>query len=261
MNKTILSGKQSDFLEKLIVAYGQIVTINQIYQAAEGSWDYKQTKNLVTKLVKDGWLFRIKRGLYAISDLSSRGFLSQSPYIIANLVVPDSYVSFEAALQQHGMFDQLAGKTISVSLIQYKPVQLSGMQYGFVKTKPEYYFGWQEVPIGSQSARIATPEKALVDMVNFHKNRYAIDLMIEKLIDYQNELDLAQLTDFVSRFPTATVKIFGLIFDWLGFDSSKLSSLVKPGSTHWMLTGDTKFNAKWRLYYREDFEKYRAQQP
>jgi predicted transcriptional regulator of viral defense system len=258
MNQTILSVKQSELLENLIVKYGQIVTFNQIFQEAEGLWDYKQTKNLVTKLVKDGWLIRIKRGLYAISDLSSRGFLSQSPYVIANLLVADSYVSFEAALQQYGMFDQLTGKTISISLIQRKSVQLGGMEYGFVKTKPENYFGWQEVSVGSQTARIATPEKALIDMVNFHKSQYSIDLVIEKLLDYKNDLDLTRLNEYLTRFPITTIKIFGFIFDLLGMDSEKLHGLVKPVGTHWMLPGDTKFNAKWRLYYRAYFDKYQT---
>src|SRR5271157_760182 len=258
MNQTILSVKQSELLENLIVKYGQIVTFNQIFQEAEGLWDYKQTKNLVTKLVKDGWLIRIKRGLYAISDLSSRGFLSQSPYVIANLLVADSYVSFEAALQEYGMFDQLTGKTISVSLIQRKPVQLGGMEYGFVKTKPEYYFGWQEVPVGTQNARIATPEKALIDMVNFHKSQYSIDLVIEKLLDYKTDLDLTRLTEYLRRFPITTIKTFGVILDLLGMDSERLHGLVKPVGTNWMLPGDTKFNAKWRLYYRADFDKYQA---
>jgi len=258
MNQTILSSNQSELLESLIAKYGQIVTSDQVYQAAQGAWDYQETKNLITKLVRDGWLIRIKRGLYAISDLSSRGFLSQSPYVIANLLVTDSYVSFEVALQQYGMFDQLAGKTTSVSLIQRKSVQLGGMEYGFVKTKPEYYFGWQEVPVGNQTARIATPEKALIDMVNFHKSQYSIDLVIEKLLDYKTDLDLPKLNDYLTKFPITTIKTFGVIFDLLSMDSEKLHGLVKPVGTNWMLPGDTKFNAKWRLYYRADFDKYQT---
>jgi hypothetical protein len=107
MKQTILAAKQSDLLENLIVKHGQIVTSGQIFKEAESYWDYKQAKNLVTKLVKNGWLIRIKRGLYAISDLSTRGFLTLSPYLIANLLVPDSYVSFESALAYNSMFDQL----------------------------------------------------------------------------------------------------------------------------------------------------------
>lgn len=259
MKQTILSVKESELLENLIVKHGQIVTAGQILGQAETSWDYKQAKNLITKLVKNGWLLRIKRGLYAISDLSSRGTLSLSPYMVANLLVSESYVSFESALQQYGMFDQLTGKTISVSLIQYKSVQLSGMEYSFVKTKPEYHFGWQEVQIGSRTARIATPEKALIDMVNFHKSQYAIDLVIEKLQEYKNDLDMARMIDYLSRFSLTTEKIFGLIFDFIGINSDKLYGLTKTKhGTHWMLSGNTKFNAKWRLYYDAYFDKYQS---
>jgi predicted transcriptional regulator of viral defense system len=258
MKQTILSVKQSELLENLIVKYGQIVTSAKILKEAEGSWDYKQTKNLVTKLVKNGWLIRIKRGLYAISDLSTRGFLSLSPYVVANLLVPDSYVSFESALQHYGMFDQLTEKTVSVSLKTYKSVKLAGIEYSFVKTKPEYIFGWQVIHAGSQTARIATAEKALMDMVNFHKSQYSIDLVIEKLLDHRTDLDLTRLTDYLSRFPITTVKIFGLIFDFLSIDSGELYKLIKPVGTHWMLPGDKKFNARWRLYYREYFDKYQS---
>ena len=73
MKQTLLSVKQSELLDNLVVKHGQIVTSGQILSQAEGFWDYKQAKNQVTKLVKNGWLIRIKRGLYTISDLSTRG--------------------------------------------------------------------------------------------------------------------------------------------------------------------------------------------
>jgi predicted transcriptional regulator of viral defense system len=259
MKQTILSVKQSELLENLIVKHGQIVTSGQIISQAEGNWDYKQAKNLITKLVKNGWLMRIKRGLYAISDLSTRGFLTLSPYVVANLLVPDSYVSFESALQQYGMFDQLTDKTISVSLKMYKAVKLNTTEYSFVKTKPDYFFGWQEVNVDNNNVRVATPEKALIDMVNFHKSQYAIDLVIEKLQEHQNDLDIDRLNDYLSRLSLTTVKIFGLIFDLIGINSDKLYEFVKTKhGTHWMLSGDSKFNAKWRLYYQAYFDKYQS---
>ena len=259
MNQTSLTIRQTELLENLILKRGQIVSSAQIFEEAEGYWDYKQAKNLITKLVKNGWLIRIKRGLYTISELSSRGFLTLSPYIVANLLVPDSYVSFESALQQYGMFDQLTSKTVSVSLKMYKPVELADEKYSFVKTKPEYYFGWQEIQIEPLSARLATPEKALIDMVNFHRSQYSIDLVIEKLTEYKNDLDMDRLNEYLSRFSTTTIKVFGLIFDLLGIDSGKLYELINAKhGTNWMLSGDNKFNARWRLYYRDYFDKYKS---
>jgi predicted transcriptional regulator of viral defense system len=256
MKQTILSAKQSELLENLIVKHGQLVTSHQIIEEASASWDYKQSKNLIIKLVKNGWLIRIKRGLYAISDLSSRGSLTISPLVVANLLVADSYVSFESALSQYGMFDQLTVKTVSVSLKGYKSVQVAGLDYVYVKTKPEYFFGWQEVQVDNDSARLATPEKALIDMVNFHRSHYSIDMVIEILSEHRDDLDLTRLNDYLSKFSLTTIKIFGLIYDFLGIDSDELLGLVNKRGTHWMVSGDKKFNSKWRLYYNPYFDRY-----
>ena len=257
MNKTILSAKQSELLEKLILAHGSIVTSEQIIEAAKGNWDYKQAKNLITKLTKDGWLVRIKRGLYAISELAGRGFLSLSPYLVANLLVKDSYVSFASALQYHNMFDQLLTKTTSVSLKMYKTVKISNMEYGFVKTKESLFFGFENVQVENKMARIATAEKALIDMINFHKTKMMVDVVIEKIINHKHDLNFDRFNEYLAKFSTATIKTFGLIFDFLGIDSTKLYGLVQAKhTTHWMLKGDKKFNAKWRLYYDEYFGQY-----
>lgn len=259
MKYSILSAQESHLLENLIVKHGQIVTTDDIFAEAKTTWDEKHVYDLITKLTKRGWLIRIKRGLYAISDLSTRGFLSLSPFVVANLLVKDSYVSFEAALHHHGMFDQLTKKIISVSLTTYKTAVLQGTEYSFVKTKADYYFGWEEAEIENKTARIATAEKALVDMINFHKSKYSIDLVIEKLREHQKELDFVRLKEYIGKVSTTTVKIFGYIFDLLGIDSKKLFDTVDDSRTvHRMLSDATKFNAKWRLYYDEYFDKYKS---
>jgi len=258
MKQTILTVNQTNLLENLIEKYGLFVTSDQIYQQAESTWDYRQAKNLVTRLVNNGWLIRVKRGLYVISDLSSRSFLSLSPLVVANLLLPESYVSFEAALHQYGMFDQLTRRTVSLSLKWRKPVNLAEFEYQFIKTKPQLYFGWQELQVEGRTVRLASPEKALVDMVNFHKSQYSIDLVIEKLREHSQELNFDRLIDDLSKFSVTTIKIFGFIFDLLGFDSSQLFQMIKPVGTNWMFPGDTKFNAKWRLYYREYFDQYQV---
>src|SRR3989344_6052917 len=258
MKQTILTTKQNTLLEDLIVKYGQIVTSEQIYVQGKDLWDQQVAKNVITKLARNGWLIRMKRGLYAISDLSNRGFLSLSPSLVANLLVKNSYVSFESALAYHGMFDQLTNKTISISLVQYKTVQLQSIEYSFVKVLDKWYFGWQDVSIDNKTVRMATAEKALIDMIQFHKSKYTVDLVVEKLSLYKGSLDLQKLTEYLDKMSLTTIKIFGFLFDLLGIDSGNLYSQVKLKGTHWMLSGDTKFNAKWRLYYDAYFDKYRS---
>lgn len=254
----MISTKNTELLENLIIKYGQVVTTEQIFSEASSVLNHKQAQYLIATFTKQGWFVRIKKGLYAISDISSRGFLSLSPYVLANLLVKDSYVSFEAALHRHGMFDQLTNKVISVSLKTYKTTQLQNVEYSFVKTKTDYYFGWQEMNNDNRIARIATAEKALIDMVNFHKSVYAVDLVIEKLREHRNDLEFVRLNEYLEKFPMTTIKIFGFIFDLLHIDSSQLLHIAtrQRSGTHRMMASADVFNAKWRLYCDAYFDKY-----
>ena len=257
MIKTLLSTKDGDLLEQLIVKYGKVVTTSQITAEAKHTWDYQQTHNRIQQLVKNGWLIRIKRGLYVISELSNRGFLSISPYVIANLLVKDSYVSFEAALAYRGIFDQFSNQFTSVSLKQYKKVDLDSIRYRFIKTQQKMYCGWESVEIENMLAKVAYTEKALVDMIHFRKGKYAVDLVIEKLQNYEKSLDIARLVHFARLASLKTIKTFGFMFDLLGLNSDRLyQSLGGSRSTHHISADDKTFNAKWRIYYDDYFEKY-----
>ena len=259
MKKTTLATKDSDLLEKLIIKYGKVVTANQIEAEAKHTWDYQQTHNRIQQLVKNGWLIRIKRGLYVITDLSSRGFLSVSPYAIANLLVEESYISFEAALAYRGMFDQFTGQFTSISLKQYKVTDLDSIQYRFTKTQQKMFVGWETVEIENMLAKIAFAEKALVDLIHFRKGKYVVDLVTEKLQNYQEDLDTDKLFKYASLASLKTMKVLGFVFDLLGMNSEQFfQSISNSRSTHRMSPDDKTFNSKWRLYYDKYFEKYQT---
>ncbi|MBI5753542.1 type IV toxin-antitoxin system AbiEi family antitoxin domain-containing protein [Candidatus Peregrinibacteria bacterium] len=259
MKYTTISSGTGELLENLILKYGQIVTVEQIFSEAGLAMNRQQTEYLIATLARQGWLVRIKKGLYAITDLSTRGFLSLSPYVVANLLEKDSYVSFESALHHHGMFDQLTGKIISVSLKTHKTVRLQNVQYGFIKTKAGYYFGWQETQIDNKVAYVATAEKAIADMVHFHRSLYSVDIVIEKLREHKNNLDFGRFNEYLLKMSMTTMKIFGFIFDLMNIDSSKLLKRVKNvKGAHRMIASAKIFNAKWRLYYDIHFDKYKS---
>ena len=235
MKNTSLSIKDGELLEMLIAKYGKVANSSQIETEAKGIWDYQQTHNRIQQLIKNGWLIRIKRGLYAINDLSSRGFLSVSPYVVAGLLVEESYVSFEAALNFRGMFDQFTQQFSSVSLKQYKATVLETIHYRFIKTQEKFFLGWEHIEIDHLDAKIAYAEKALVDLIHFRTGKYVVDLVFEKIQTYDEDIDFEELFHYTGLASQKTVKIFGLMFDWLGWKSDKLFQLVEGSrSTHRM---------------------------
>ena len=259
MKHTVLAVNDGELLERLITKYGKVATAQQIEAEANSIWTYQQTHNRIQQLVKNGWLIRIKRGLYALNDLSSRDSLTLSPYVIAGLLVEQSYVSFEAALNYRGMFDQFVQRFTSVSLKQYKETTLKSIRYRFIKTKEPFFIGWEQVEIENMPAKIATAEKALVDLIHFRSGKYMVDLLIEELQSYENELNIENLLQYIGCASQKTVKIFGFVFDLLGWDSGKLFQLIPDTrSTYRINAGDKLFNSKWRLYYDSYFTKYQT---
>ncbi|MBU2437144.1 MAG: hypothetical protein KKE55_05565, partial [Candidatus Omnitrophica bacterium] len=100
--RTILSEKELNLIEDLIAKFGIIVSFEQIYSILKEKRNRQVVRNLVNKLTKNGWLVRIKKGMYAVASLESRGFLVTHTFKIAQILAPDSYISFEAALQHYG---------------------------------------------------------------------------------------------------------------------------------------------------------------
>ncbi|MBK5225063.1 MAG: type IV toxin-antitoxin system AbiEi family antitoxin domain-containing protein [Thermoleophilia bacterium] len=62
MKKTILSEKELRLLESLISSHGYIVTFGQV--EAKLGISRQSTRNLVAKLVRNGWLVRVKRRIH-----------------------------------------------------------------------------------------------------------------------------------------------------------------------------------------------------
>ena len=78
MKNTNLTRRDSRLLEDAIIAYGDVASFDQL--AALSNMERAYARKRISQLAAQGWLVRIKKGLYALSDISSRGFLRLSQY-------------------------------------------------------------------------------------------------------------------------------------------------------------------------------------
>ncbi len=213
MRKSLLTQAQAHIIDRVSLKYGDIITFDQAMNVFGRDYSRAYLKRIMSQLVRNGWLVRLKKGEYFITDLSNLGRTSLSVYFIANYYVKDSYVSFGQALQYHGMYDQLLSTVISLSLTQHKSVVLEGITYRYIKTQDKYYYGYEEVRVDGRVVRVATAEKALIDMIQFHRTAGAVDMVAEKVMNYYHELDLDRLAHYLARSNQTVRRIFGTILD------------------------------------------------
>jgi predicted transcriptional regulator of viral defense system len=217
---------------------------------------FRNVKNInkkISRINSDGLILRIKRGTYYICDDKS-DYLSISNYYISNIIGEKSFVSFEGALKFHGVFDQAIKQYISIAQNQYISKKLENFEYTYIKVLKDNYFGFKKCRVDGGSANIAYLERALLDMIEYKRNVYSISLVLEILQKYIGDIDKKLLFKYLKKYSQITVKIFGLLFDMLGYDSKDIHLLVNKGSTSRISSQSKNFSNKWRLYYDSIYE-------
>lgn len=257
MNKkytTTLSAQELEVIEKLLVEHGNVVNFDMIYEKLGKKKSRQEAKNFVSKIAKKGWLIRIKRGVYAISDISSRGSIELNQSTIAQVIDNKSYVSFEAALQHYGLFDQYLRIITSIGRKRTYTKKFSDWTFKYIKSKEGLYLGFKEFNIDGQLVKIALKEKALLDFLVYKRTLHNIDLVLEKIRDHRKEFDLDIILNLSKDCSLATKRTLGLIMDMAGIKSEELYSLVKNNKNYsYMASGSSVFNSKWRIYMDRRF--------
>lgn len=248
---TLLTQTELELLEAVVLRFGRIVTFDQVAEIAGDSISREALRQRVAQMSKAGWLIRLKRGVYlVVTDISTLGFVDVSPLIIAQALNNTSYISFESALQYHGLFDQMLARIDSVTMLTTKTYQVLETTYAFSKIQPGYYFGFQNEQVGGQTVVIAEKEKAILDLLYFRSSTYTASLVLEKLESSREDFDLKKLKAYSAHYSLGMVRKVGFLLDLIGVDISDFATTeVKNNSYTRLTTTADQFNAKWRLYY------------
>ncbi len=251
---TSLTKIDLSIIEKIISHCGNVTDSICIYDALYKEYSKAEVKNKITKLNKAGWLIRIKKGIYVITNVDSHNFVNISPMIISNIFVPDSYVSFEYALNYYGLFDQLTRKITAITSLKSRNFTFQDLDFQFVKTKPHLIFGYKEIAINGLKAKVAELEKVILDYLYFRADAYSIDLVLEKLRENKSDFNFHKIQEYALTSSVSVKRRLGFLLDLIGVDTSKLHQEVKKQYGYSRLTKKSKeFNSKWRLYYEIRF--------
>ena len=250
---TILSEKRLKDIEDIISFSGRIATSDEIKRALGAKYSKFVLKNRIYELKKKGWLIPLKRGLYFVSDITSRGFVGASPFVIASAFNKDSYISLDSALSFYNLFEQMLRTTTSVTSQKSHRYTFQDNIYRYLHIKKDLYFGFKTEALEGYYIKIAELEKVILDYLYFRNDIYSIDMLIEKLERAQGRLDIDKLFGYAKKFPDATKRRLGFILDLLKIDTARLHKSVSKAGYSKLTSRSKRFNAKWRIYCDDRF--------
>ena len=141
------------------------------------AWDFRRifktpsnsTKYFLEKQVKEGFLIRLKRGLY--------GLKTDQPAEeeIANVLYRPSYLSFEYALAYYNLIPEMVYTITSATTKPTRLFTIESIAFSYRTIKKEAFTGYSLRSYENKTFLIADKEKALVDhlyFVSLRKSRH-----------------------------------------------------------------------------------------
>jgi len=134
------------------------------FLAGSGGGSLPALRLQLSRWAKAGKLIQLTKGLYMLAGPYRK--LTPHPFVLANAMKNASYVSLQSALAYFGMIPEHVPTVTSVTTQRPARVETPLGRFLFRHIKKDWFKGYTQVDLGSgQKAFVATPEKALLDMV------------------------------------------------------------------------------------------------
>ncbi len=132
--------------------------------------EYRSPNDKIVRMINDGWLQPIRKGLYAVSP-EITGIPLSLP-LVANLLYGPSYVSMDYALSYYGIIPERVVEVTSMTTKRGKVYDLPVGRFSYTHSQPQLYsIGIDRVENADQTGFLmASPEKALCDKLIFTRN-------------------------------------------------------------------------------------------
>ena len=160
-----------------------------------GDVDPNDIRRQLSRWVSAGKLKQMRRGLYTLTAPYQQ--IPPHPFLIANFLMLGSYVSTQSALAYHGLIPEYVAQTWSVTTA--RPAQWGG-EFHFQHIAMPLFFGYQRMDLPQQqSAFVATPEKAILDLAHLTPHADDIDYLRQLRLQNLERLDIERLHEFSRR--------------------------------------------------------------
>lgn len=132
-----------------------------------GDTDPADLRRQLSRWTRSGRIHQLRRGLYVLAPPWRKQ--RPHPFLVANRLARGSYVSGLSALAHAGAIPEYVPETTSVTAGRPQLRSTPLGRFSFRHMKDRLMFGYRRIDLGyGQSAFVAEPEKAILDMVHLH---------------------------------------------------------------------------------------------
>jgi len=156
--------------------------------------------NNFTRWQRQGLIVKLRQGFYAFQE----AFLQPNfAFFLSNFIYKPSYISLHTTLAFYGIIPEAVTQITAVSSLKTADFKNDISQFSYRKVKPDLFFGYEQKPFGNRTISIATPEKAILDLLYLYPF-YNTENEIENLRfdeDFVcNELNIETLALYLEKF-------------------------------------------------------------
>ena len=163
-----------------------------------GNVNPADVRRQLSRWKKAGKIYQLRRGLYSLASPFQK--VKPHPFLVANRMVPASYVSLQSALAYYGMIPEHVPVTTSVTTGRPGRWEMALGIFEFRHIQVSFFEGYQFADLGQrQQAFLATPEKALLDLVYLEPGGDSGDYLHELRLTNLDRLDWQMLERLANR--------------------------------------------------------------
>lgn len=156
--------------------------------------------------VQKGYLIRLRQGGYVFREyLNTPDF----NFYVANRIYRPSYISLHTVLAFYGIIPEAVSQITSVSTLKTASFHNAFGEYNYKTIKPALMFGYIPKPMTNRSFLMATPEKALLDLLYLYPFYTTEQDLLELRLDddfLHTELNVTRLNDYCTRFNSTALR-------------------------------------------------------
>ena len=169
--------------------------------------ELKSPDKKVAWLEKNGYIIRLKRGLYVVNPEHSSKTLSSE--LIANHLYVPSYISMSTALRYYGLIPEEVYTHQSMTIKHSRSflTPIGNYDYKYI-SRTSFSVGVKSINKGEYAFLIASPEKALCDLIaNSSKVNLRFLKDVENYLEHDIRMDMDEFYKFDATIFEKYIKV------------------------------------------------------